>query len=206
MGGGGAAGFDFVEAKERFLLLVQAVERVVGPAGDVEVWPLVRGATFHGAVQLPPTALTPGSAASVRVSNFGNLATLHPVDDAIASPDVLAGLRLRDRAEGLPLRPHPRPPPAVPRPPRRKGADPGLADAVLRLSVTSREEELKHGGTETLRATGLPNVSAEFDQESRQDRQDAKCARKKNLVLAFLGACGVLALLRNRYGCGAARQ
>src|SRR5213078_640963 len=71
------AGFDVVEAKERFLLLVQAVERVVGPAGDVEVWPLVRGATFHGAVQLPPVALAPdAAAASVRVSNFGNLATV----------------------------------------------------------------------------------------------------------------------------------
>ena len=88
------AGFDFVEAKERFLLLVQAVERVVGPAGDVEVWPLVRGATFHGAVQLPPGALAPDAAgASVRVSNFGNLATLHPADDTIAAPDLFAQLR-----------------------------------------------------------------------------------------------------------------
>jgi hypothetical protein len=87
------SGFDFVEAKERFLLLVQAVERVVGPAGDVEVWPLVRGATFHGAVQLPPASLRPEGAASVRVSNFGNFATIHPVDEAIATPDVAAGLR-----------------------------------------------------------------------------------------------------------------
>src|SRR3954468_3600678 len=87
------SGFDFVEAKERFLLLVQAVERVVGPAGDVEVWPLVRGATFHGAVQLPPASLRSEGAASVRVSNFGNFATIHPVDDALAAPDVAGGLR-----------------------------------------------------------------------------------------------------------------
>src|SRR3954447_25536176 len=87
------AGFDFVEAKERFLLLVQAVERVVGPAGEVEVWPLVRGATFHGAVQLPPAALAPDAAASVRVSNFGNLATLHPADHVLATPNLAGHLR-----------------------------------------------------------------------------------------------------------------
>lgn len=81
------AGFDFIDAKERFLDLARAVSAALGAECDVEVWPFLAGATFHGLLQLPPAAAGCAGAASLRVSNFGNLATLYP-DEATVSPDA----------------------------------------------------------------------------------------------------------------------
>ena len=86
------AGFDFFEAKGRFLALAQAVSTVVGEACDVEVWPALRDATFHGSVQLPPGALARPEPVSIRVSNFGNLASLVG-DESAVRPELLPSLR-----------------------------------------------------------------------------------------------------------------
>jgi hypothetical protein len=86
--------FDPLEAVERFLKLAREVEAIVGQACDVEMWPHVRSATFHGELVLPPGALGSDGYAVVRASNFaGLIAVLN--DEEIVRPDVMAALRKR---------------------------------------------------------------------------------------------------------------
>src|SRR5215212_9867731 len=88
-------GFDFVEATGRFLQLAHAVTRIVGQDCDMEIWPDIRDASYHGEVRLPASALMePAASVSIRASNFGNLVTLYDATgDEAVKPPVLAALR-----------------------------------------------------------------------------------------------------------------
>lgn len=91
------AGFDYLEATGRFLGLAHDITRIVGPECDIEVWPAVQDASFHGEIRLPDAVLTTPDGVFVRASNFGNLVTAFDADESIR-PDVLAALRgLADR-------------------------------------------------------------------------------------------------------------
>lgn len=102
-------GFDPIDAAERFMHLAQAVQQVVGEECELELWPAIRGATFHGEIVLPASVMAEPTSAVVRASNFANLiAVLN--DDRAVRPEILAQLRRRfDRAgyrfiPALPLR------------------------------------------------------------------------------------------------------
>lgn len=80
--------FDFVEATSRFLRLARAVMDAAGADCELELWPLIRGAAFHGSLVVPDAA-GGGSIATVRASNFGNMVTVLGTADAA----LLARLR-----------------------------------------------------------------------------------------------------------------
>jgi hypothetical protein len=93
------ADFDYVEAKQRFLELAQAVNRLVGAECDVDVWPGIQDASHHGEIVLPSSATTAPERAVIRVSNFGGLATFFDETNDVVKPDLLPRLiRVIERA------------------------------------------------------------------------------------------------------------
>ena len=89
--------FDFLAATERFLRFAHALTQQFGEGCDLEVWPTLQDAAFHGEVQLPQAALNWPTFAAVRASNFGNLITVVD-DDTAVKPEALATIRsLGDR-------------------------------------------------------------------------------------------------------------
>lgn len=86
--------FDPLDAAGRFMTLARETNEIVGAECEVEMWPAVRSATFHGEIVLPPSALADGGSAVVRASNFANLVAVLD-DEAVVRPDVLARLRRR---------------------------------------------------------------------------------------------------------------
>ena len=86
--------FDAFEAAERFMKLAREVNAIVGAECEIELWPMIKAATFHGEIVLPPTALVEGGSAVVRASNFANLLAVLE-DESAVRPDVLAQLRRR---------------------------------------------------------------------------------------------------------------
>jgi hypothetical protein len=91
------AGFDYLEATGRFLRLAHDITRIAGPDCDIEVWPAVQDASFHGELRLPPDVLTEDYGVLVRASNFGNLITLYDADDVVKPPVRDQLRRLFDR-------------------------------------------------------------------------------------------------------------
>lgn len=86
--------FDPIAAAGRFLTLAREVEEIAGQPCEIELWPRVKAATFHGELVLPAAALRAEGFAVVRASNFGDLiAVLN--DETAVRPDVLAALRRR---------------------------------------------------------------------------------------------------------------
>ena len=86
--------WDPLAATERFLRLSGDVNRIVGAECEVELWPMIKHATFHGEIVLPAAALQREGYAVVRVSNFGDLVAVLN-DDSTVKPEVLAQLRRR---------------------------------------------------------------------------------------------------------------
>ena len=86
--------FDAVEAVGRFMELARDVEAIVGQSCELEVWPHVREATFHGELVLPADVVSGEGYAAIRASNFGDLiAVLN--DDSLVRTDVMQPLRRR---------------------------------------------------------------------------------------------------------------
>ena len=102
-------GFDPIDAAERFMHLAQAVQQIVGDDCEMELWPAIRDATFHGEIVLPASATIEPASAVIRASNFANLIAILN-DERIVKPDLLAQLRKRFERAGyrfipaLPLR------------------------------------------------------------------------------------------------------
>jgi hypothetical protein len=86
--------FDPLEAAGRFMKLARETNAIVGADCEVEMWPAIRSATFHGEIVLPPSALTANGSAVVRASNFANLIAVLD-DESAVRPGVLAQLRRR---------------------------------------------------------------------------------------------------------------
>jgi hypothetical protein len=102
-------GFDPIDATERFMNLAKVVQSIVGEDCEMELWPSIRDATFHGEIVLPPSAMAEPTSGIIRASNFANLiAVLN--DDHAVKPEVMAQLRRRFERAGyrfipaLPLR------------------------------------------------------------------------------------------------------
>jgi hypothetical protein len=93
------AGFDYLEATERFLQLAHDVTRIVGRECEIEVWPAVQDASFHGEIRLPDAVLMAPGGVFLRASNFGNLVTAFDADEAVR-PDVMAAVRGRADRHG----------------------------------------------------------------------------------------------------------
>ena len=91
------AGFDFLEATERFLRLAAAVAPLAG-GGDceIEMWPLIQGAAFHGSVVVTATS-DPPTSVTVRASNFGNMIAILGGPDGTPPQLSVALRRLFDR-------------------------------------------------------------------------------------------------------------
>lgn len=85
-------GFDPIEAAERFMKLAQSVQVLLQADCELELWPAIRDATFHGELVLPRTALAEPGSAVIRASNFANLVAILN-DEMIVQPDVLARLK-----------------------------------------------------------------------------------------------------------------
>jgi len=92
-------GFDPIDAAERFMNLAQAVQAIAGEDCDMELWPSIRDATFHGEIVLPPAAMAEPTSGIIRASNFANLiAVLN--DDRAVKPEVMTQLRRRFERSG----------------------------------------------------------------------------------------------------------
>ena len=91
--------FDGIEAVGRFMELARRIEQVVGEPCEIELWPQIREATFHGELVLPTSVLAGEGSAAVRASNFGNLITLIPDEGAVRA-EVLAELKRRFERAG----------------------------------------------------------------------------------------------------------
>ena len=83
-------------AERKFLALAEEVQQVLGESPVVEHGGAIQDASFHGLLALPKSCLVNDYKVSLRVSNFGNLATLYDADDMVKSAcrdkvkDVLA--------------------------------------------------------------------------------------------------------------------
>jgi hypothetical protein len=86
--------WDPLEATERFLRLSGDVNRILGAECEIELWPMIKQATFHGEIILPAAALQREAYAVIRLSNFGNLVAVLN-DDSAVKPEVLVQLRRR---------------------------------------------------------------------------------------------------------------
>ena len=87
-------GWDPLEATERFLRLANDVNAIVGAECEIELWPMIKLATYHGEIVLPKSALKDDGYAFIRVSNFGNLITVLN-DDSVVRPEFLERLKRR---------------------------------------------------------------------------------------------------------------
>ncbi len=85
--------FDHIEANARLLRLAHEVTQLVGEDCELETWPAIQDASFHGAIWLPQSVLTDLDAASIRTSNFGRLITVYDSDNVV-KPEILAALRV----------------------------------------------------------------------------------------------------------------
>lgn len=91
--------FDPLDAAERFMILAREVNQIVGAECEMELWPAIKSATFHGEIVLPPTVLAEQSWAVIRASNFANLIAILN-DEGAVSPEVLARLKRRFERNG----------------------------------------------------------------------------------------------------------
>lgn len=95
--------FDPIAATERFLNLIADLG-VHGIDGEVQLWPGIRSATFHGELVLPRHALRDQEHAVLRASNFGSLIAVLRDENAL-QPEALATVRAAATAAGYRLLP-----------------------------------------------------------------------------------------------------
>jgi len=74
----------YYAAERKFLALAEDIQQVLGERLTVEHGAQIQDASFHGLVALPKSCLLEDYIVSLRISNFGNLATLYDVDDVVA--------------------------------------------------------------------------------------------------------------------------
>jgi hypothetical protein len=84
------AGWNFHQAEVRFTQLAEVFIQQIGHRCSYNT--SIQDASFHGQLVLPRALLTEDYIASLRVSNFGNLATVYD-DDSVVAPEALATMR-----------------------------------------------------------------------------------------------------------------
>ena len=80
-GGWNKTFYDAAEAK--FLKLAEEIQQALGERCAIEYGNLIQDASFHGQLDVPESCLTQQYVVSLRVSNFGSLATLYDADDVL---------------------------------------------------------------------------------------------------------------------------
>lgn len=81
LGGWDKATYD--AAQRKFLALAEDVQQALGEKCTIEHGGQIQDASFHGLLAIPQSCLRQDYIVSLRVSNFGSLATLYDADDFV---------------------------------------------------------------------------------------------------------------------------